>query len=152
MLKVGFTAWVPSNLIWLLLNVQPASKRDPHCAPDIAASFKSSQPLGGKLMTLDICPRKGDDTQGGTQKSQSLFIKNCVFILTCLNSSHLQSFLHLMKYTYRDIFSTAQNSFWTCRFWCLLVLCCFLFHLFHLGKTFPFETIFHYGKQEKREG
>ena len=28
----------------------------------------------------------------------------------------------LMQYTYQDVFSTAQNSFWTCRFWCLLVL------------------------------
>ena len=32
----------------------------------------------------------------------------------------LQSTLHLMQYTYWDSFSTAQNSFWTCRFWCLL--------------------------------
>ena len=35
-------------------------------------------------------------------------LKHCVFILTCLNFSHLQSALHLMQYTYRDGFSTAQ--------------------------------------------
>ena len=27
-----------------------------------------------------------------------------------------------MQYTYQDVFSTAQNSFWTHWFWCLLVL------------------------------
>ena len=47
----------------------------------------------------------------GTKKHWILFIKKCVFILTCLNFSHLQSTLHLMHYTYQDVFSTAQNSF-----------------------------------------
>ena len=42
-------------------------------------------------------------------------------LFTCLNFSHLQSTLHWMQYTYRDIFSTAQNSFRTCQFWCLLL-------------------------------
>ena len=58
--------------------------------------------------------------EGGPPK-WNLFIKNCVFILTCLNVSQLQSTLHLTQYTYQDIFSTAQNSFWTRRYWCLLV-------------------------------
>ena len=49
--------------------------------------------------------------KGVPPKTQNLFIKTCVFILTCLNFSHLQSTLHLMQYTYGDIFSTAQNSF-----------------------------------------
>ena len=35
-------------------------------------------------------------------KKWNLFIKNCVFILTCLNFSHLQHALHLMYYTYGD--------------------------------------------------
>ena len=47
----------------------------------------------------------------GTQRTQNLFIKTCVFILTCLNFSHLQHTLLLMKYTYQDVFCTAQNSF-----------------------------------------
>ena len=54
--------------------------------------------------------------------TQNLFIKNFVFIFTCVNFSHLQSTLQLMQCTYWDIFSTAQNSFWTCWFWCILVL------------------------------
>ena len=33
-------------------------------------------------------------------KTWNLFIKKCVFILTCLNFSHLQNTLHLMQYTY----------------------------------------------------
>ena len=57
-----------------------------------------------------------------TQKTWNLFIKYCVFILTCLNFSHLQSTLHLMQYTCWDFFSTVQNSIRTCGFWCLLVL------------------------------
>ena len=63
--------------------------------------------------------------KGDHPKNWYLFIKNCVFILTCLNFNNLQSTLHLMQYTNWDIFSSAQNSFWTCWFWCLLVLLLF---------------------------
>ena len=45
----------------------------------------------------------------GPKSPQNLFIKNCVFILTCLNFSHLQSSLHLMQCAYGDV-STARNS------------------------------------------
>ena len=57
----------------------------------------------------------------GPQNTEFLH-KNCVCILTCLYFSLLQSTLHLMQYTFWGIFSTAQNSFWTHRCWCLLVL------------------------------
>ena len=63
-------------------------------------------------------------TRGDFQTLEFTY-KNSVFILTCLNFSHLQSTLHLMQYTYWDIFCTAQNSFWTCWFWCLLVFVLF---------------------------
>ena len=69
-----------------------------------------------------------------------------MFILTCLNFSHIQSTLHLMQYTYRDIFS---NSFWTHLFWYLVVLLKFLFHLFHIGKMFFSGDFFDPGKQKK---
>ena len=39
----------------------------------------------------------------GTQ-NQHLLIKNRVFILTCLNSGHLRSALHLMRSTPQDVF------------------------------------------------
>ena len=60
---------------------------------------------------------------GGNQiNSWNVMIKNCVFILTCLSFSHLQSTPHVIQYTYQDVFSTAQNSFWTPWFWCRLEL------------------------------
>ena len=50
--------------------------------------------------------------EGGThEKHLNFFIKNCVFILTCLNFSHLQSPLHLMQYTYQDLFSLLKTVF-----------------------------------------
>ena len=49
--------------------------------------------------------------QGADPPKQNVFIKNCVFILTCLNFSHLQSTLYLMQYTYRDVFSTLRTVF-----------------------------------------
>ena len=80
---------------------------------------------------------------------EKMIFKDCVFILTCLNFSHLQSTLHLMKYTYQDVFSTPQNSVWTHWFWCLLVLLLFFVSSFLISKTFCFEDIFHPGKQTK---
>ena len=79
----------------------------------------------------------------GDQKNWIYLLKNCVFILTCLNPSHLQSILHLMQYTYPGVFSTAQNSFWTCQFWCLLVLLLFFVLPLPHGQMFPFEDFFH---------
>ena len=66
-------------------------------------------------------------TRGDAKKPRNLFIKNCAFILTCLNFSHLQSTHDLKQYTYRDFFSTMKNSFRICWFWCLLVLLLFFF-------------------------
>ena len=75
------------------------------------------------------------------EKNTIKIFKNCVFILTRLNVSHLQSTLHLMQYTYEDIFSTAQNNFWIWWFWCLLASAVFLFHFFNTSKTFfPLRT------------
>ena len=52
--------------------------------------------------------------------------KKCVFILTCLNFSHLRSTLYLTNTPILMFFYTAQNSFWTCLFWWFLVLLPFL--------------------------
>ena len=80
-------------------------------------------------------------------KNQNLFIKNCVFILTCLNFSHLRNTLRLMQDSYWDHVSTAQHSVWTCQFWGFSVLLPFfvsslphqrsvyLWGLFSLGET-----------------
>ena len=47
---------------------------------------------------------------GGTHKTEFIY-KNCVFIHTCLNFSHLHSTLHLIQYTYQDIFSLLKTVF-----------------------------------------
>ena len=86
--------------------------------------------------------------RGGTPKMEFIY-KNCVFILTCLNFSHLQSPLHLMQFTHWDFFFTAQNSFWTPRFWCLLVLLPFSPTSFTLAKCFPLRTFFIQGNKIK---
>ena len=80
---------------------------------------------------------------------QNLFVKNCVFILTCLNYSHIQSTLHLMLYTYQDVFSTTQNSVWT-RFWCLFVLLpFFVLPLPHWQNISLLRTFFIQGNKNK---
>ena len=48
-------------------------------------------------------------TRGTPPKWNS--IKNCVFILTCCNFSHLQSTVRLMQYTYRDFFPLLKTVF-----------------------------------------
>ena len=85
--------------------------------------------------------------EGGPKTNQNLFIKNCVFILTCLNFGPLQSTLHLRQYTYGDMFPTAQKSFWAHQFWCLLVL--LPFFVFHISKMFSFEAFFNSEKEKK---
>ena len=93
---------------------------------------------------------KGHILQEGIPKHWNLFIKNCVFILTCLNFSHLQSTLHLMQYTYRDIFPTARNSYWTHRFWCCSVLLQFFcFTSSTWAKCLPLRTFFIRGNNKK---
>ena len=37
--------------------------------------------------------------------------KTYIFILRCLNFSHLQSILHLIQYTYQDIFPLLKTVF-----------------------------------------
>ena len=70
-----------------------------------------------------------------------------LFTLTCFNFSHLQSTLHLMQYNYGDIFSIAQNRFWTW-FWCLLVLLLFFALPLPHWQNVTFEDFFHLGKQK----
>ena len=47
----------------------------------------------------------------GTPPQWNLFIKYCVFILTCLTFCHLQTTLHLMQRAYRDSFSHCSKTF-----------------------------------------
>ena len=89
--------------------------------------------------------------EGGPKNPEFIYLKNYVFILTCLNFSHLQSTLHLMQYTSRDVFSTVRKVldspismlFGASAF-------CLFFHLFHISKTFPFEDCFSSGETKKK--
>ena len=82
-------------------------------------------------------------------KNRHLFIKMCVFSLTCLNFSHLQSTLHLMQGTYWDVFPLLKTSFELVNFGAFYCFCHFLFHLFHISKMFPFEDFFSSGETKK---
>ena len=80
--------------------------------------------------------------KGRPPKTWHLFIKYCVFILTCLNFSHLQSTLHLMQYTYRDIFpllKTVLNLLILIPFRASAIFC---FTSSTSAKCFPLRTFF----------
>ena len=47
----------------------------------------------------------------GTPQKVEFIDKKCVFILTCLNFSHLQSTLYVMQYTYWDVSPTVKTVF-----------------------------------------
>ena len=69
--------------------------------------------------------------EGTQKKPRNLFIKNCVFILTWLNFSYLQSTLHLMQYTYETFFHCSEwllNSSFLMAFSGLLLFGFFFFH------------------------
>ena len=89
--------------------------------------------------------------RGRPKKPQNLFIKKlCIYSYIFKSpspSKHSPSdAIHLSR-----CFSTAQNSFWTCQFWWLLVLLPFFVSLLPHQKMFPFEDFFHPGKQTNRQ-
>ena len=83
----------------------------------------------------------------GTQTPPE-FIYKKLCILRCLNFSHFQSTFHLMQYTCRD-FPTAQNSFWTHRFWCLLVFLPFFVSPLPQWQNVPLWGLFSFRKIKK---
>ena len=81
-----------------------------------------------------------DNTRGTIKPSEFIYKKLCIYsyMVIQLPSKFCPcDVIHLSR-----LFSTAQNSFWTHWFWCLLVLLPFFVHLFHNSKMFPFEDIF----------
>ena len=77
----------------------------------------------------------------GGPKKQNLLIK-IVYSFSRLNFNHLQSTLHLMEYTYWDVFSTTQNRFWTPWFLCLLVFLPFFCFTFITWKNISHWRLF----------
>ena len=80
--------------------------------------------------------------EGGPQKLEFIYKKLCIYS-SCLSFSHIPSPLHLMQHAHGDIFPTAQNSFWTRQFWCLLEHAPFIFTSSTLANYFPLRTFFH---------
>ena len=83
----------------------------------------------------------------GEPPKYNLFVKN--FILTCFNVCHLQSTLYLMQYTYQGVFPLLKSVFELINFDAFQSFCCFLFYLFHIGKTFSFGDFFIQGNKKK---
>ena len=84
---------------------------------------------------------------GGPPNTQNWFVKNCVLILTCINFSHLQSTPHWTHLSRRFPHCSKEllSSSILMPFSASAI---FSFHLFHIGKTFPFEDFFHQGGQK----
>ena len=82
-------------------------------------------------------------------KKQNLFIKNCLFILTCLNFSHLQSTLHLIQCTCRDIFHCSKHLLNSSILMPLSTSVIFRFASSTLAKFFPLRNFFHWGNKQK---
>ena len=59
--------------------------------------------------------------KGASPQIQNLFVKSGVFILPCLSFSVFKALSIWCNTPLEVFFSTAPNSFWTRRFWCLLV-------------------------------
>ena len=58
--------------------------------------------------------------------------------------------LHLMQYTYQGVFLHCSKQFLNSSILMpFTVPAIFLFHLFHIGKTFPSENFFHPGETKK---
>ena len=55
------------------------------------------------------------------------------------------------KNTYRDVFSTVQNSFWTYQCWCLLVLLAFFVSSLPHQQNLSLCGLFHLGKQSNKK-
>ena len=75
-------------------------------SPDLALSDSLSQDTNPGTGAVQL--HGGKSWQSGYLRGApnpwSLFIENCVFILTWLNFDHLQSILHSMQYTYFSFF------------------------------------------------
>ena len=87
--------------------------------------------------------------EGGPQKPRIYLLKNCVFILTRLNFSHLQSSLHLMQYTYRDVFLLLKTAFELIDLMPFSVSIIYCFPSSTSAKRFPLRTFLIQGNNKK---
>ena len=87
--------------------------------------------------------------QGGGERNPHLFIKNRVFIIAYLNFCHLPSTLSPCDAIHlEDVFFHSSKQFLNSSILMpFSASAVFWFHLFHIGKRFPFEDFTHPGKQ-----
>ena len=90
---------------------------------------------------------------GGPKKPWNLFIKNCVSLY--VSSSVTFKVLSIwcrtpIKTFFWTVFDKLKAVFELVNFDAFSVFCCFLFHLFHISKTFPFEDYFHPGNKQTK--
>ena len=71
----------------------------------------SSNPVLTAIYFCDYQKEGVNISWGGPPKMECIYKTNCGFILTCLNFSHLQSTLHLMQYTYWDVYFHCSKLF-----------------------------------------
>ena len=89
--------------------------------------------------------------QGGTQETQSLFIKISTY--SYMFKLQLPSdTLHSMQYTYQNIFPTSQMSLNSSILMPFSASAIFLFQFFHISKTFSIEDVFHLGNKTRCSG
>ena len=86
--------------------------------------------------------------EGTSHKLEFIYKNFCIcsymFKLQSCSEYSLFDAIHLLK-----CFSTAQSSFWTCQFWCLLVLLPFFVSPFPHQQNVSLWGLFHPGKQKK---
>ena len=87
-------------------------------------------------------------TRGGPKHQEFIYKKLCILIY--LNFSHLRGYSSLDTIHQWRHFSHCSNVFIVIDFDAFYCFCLFWFHLFHIGKTFPFENFLYLGKQQKK--
>ena len=87
-------------------------------------------------------------TSGGTP-SPRIYWQKIVYLFSHVRTSVNFIVLHLLQYTYQAVFPTAQNSFWTNKFWChIVLLLVFVLSLPH-RQNVSLWGLFHLVKQKK---
>ena len=94
-------------------------------------------------------PSSSSCIRGDPPKKQNLLIKDCVFIVTCLNFSHLPSTPFDAVHLSRCFFHCSKQFLNLLILMPLVLLLFFLFHFLYICKMFSLEEFFHRGKEIK---
>ena len=84
--------------------------------------------------------------QGGTQKMEFIYKKLCTYMFKLQSPSKYSHLMHYTCETFFPLLKTVLNLLILISFSVSAFFVC-LFHIFHVGKTFPFEDFFHPGNK-----